>query len=226
MKYKYILCDADDTLLDFAAAERQAFKETCMAFDVCDSDDIYARYHEINDSHWKKLELGLTTRDRLLVERYIELFTETGLLPVSNAQEFSRIYLGNISHQRQLLPGVTETLEKLSFDYEIYIITNGTAQAQHGRLDGSPVMNHVKRHFISEEIGAAKPSADFFRFVIENIGDPDLGSYLVVGDSPTSDIKGALNFGLDSCLVTNGKEYKNYGQTYTIGCISEIFEIL
>lgn len=226
MKYKYILCDADETLLDFSAAERQAFKETCMAFDVCDTDDIYTRYHEINDSHWKKLELGLTTRERLIVERFEELFFETGLMPVDNAREFSKIFLGNISHQRQLLPNVVETLKILSKTYEIYIITNGTAVAQHGRLDGSPVMEYVKRHYISEEIGAAKPSADFFRYVIDDIGDTDLTSYLVVGDSPTSDIKGALAFGIDSCHITNGKEYINYGQTYTIKSFSDITDIL
>ncbi|MBP3379043.1 MAG: YjjG family noncanonical pyrimidine nucleotidase [Clostridia bacterium] len=226
MKYKYILCDADETLLDFAAAERQAFKESCMAFDVTDTDEIYARYHEINDSYWKKLERGLTTRDRLKVERFEELFRETCLLPEETAKKFSDAYLDNISHQRQLLPNVVETLEKLSRKYDIFIITNGTAQAQHGRLDGSPVMDHVKKHYISEEIGASKPSADFFKFVVNDIGDKDLSSYLVVGDSPTSDIKGARDFGMDSCHVTNGKEYFDYGQTYTIKSFSDITDIL
>jgi len=226
MKYKYILCDADETLLDFSAAERQAFKETCTAFGVVDTDDIYARYHEINDSHWKLLERGLTTRERLKVERFEELFCETGLLHPDVAEEFSSIYLGNISHQSQLLPNAVETLALLCQKYDIYIITNGTAEAQHGRIDRSPIMEYVKTLFISEEIGAAKPSADFFKHVISDIGDPDLSCYLAVGDSPTSDIKGAVDFGIDSCLVTNGREYKDYGQTYTIKCFSDITDIL
>ncbi len=226
MEYKYILCDADETLLDFAAAERQAFKESCTAFNVVYTDRIYDRYHDINDSHWKKLELGLTTRDRLKVERFGELFRETGLLPIDAAKEFSEFYLSNISHQSQLLPGVVETLSKLSEKYAIYIITNGTAQAQHGRLDNSPIMKYVKNLFISEEIGAAKPSGDFFRYVLNAVGDTELGSYLVIGDSPTSDIKGAVDFGIDSCLVTNGKEYTDYGQTYTIKYFSDITDIL
>ncbi|MBE6707756.1 MAG: noncanonical pyrimidine nucleotidase, YjjG family [Ruminococcaceae bacterium] len=226
MGYKYILCDADETLLDFSAAEKQAFKESCAAFDAVFDDDIYEIYHQINDSHWKQLELGLTTREKLKVERFEQLFIETGILPKELAKDFSTTYLSNISHQGQLLPNVVEALEVLSKTYDIYIITNGTAEAQHGRLDDSPVMSYVKELFISEEIGAAKPSRDFFNHVIESIGDRDLSSYLVVGDSPSSDIKGAVDFGIDSCFVTNGKEYKDHGQTYTIKSFSDITSII
>ncbi len=226
MGYKYILCDADDTLLDFSAAEKQAFKESCAAFDAVYSDDIYNRYHEINASYWKKLELGLTTRDKLLIDRFIDLFDETKLLPTDLAKSFSEVFLENISHQRQLIPGVVEALGYLKNNYDIYIITNGTAKAQYGRLNGSPVMEYIKMHFISEEIGFAKPDIRFFRHVIDHIGDNDLSAYLVVGDSPSSDIKGANNFGIDSCLVTNGKEYTDCGQTYTIDSFSDITVIL
>ena len=41
MQYKYILCDADDTLLDFPEAERRAFKESITEFGVTFTDEIY-----------------------------------------------------------------------------------------------------------------------------------------------------------------------------------------
>lgn len=226
MKYKYILCDADDTLLDFAAAERQAFKEACAAFGASDSDEVYARYHIINDSHWKKLELGLTTRERLKIERFEELFTETGILDSDCAQNFAVCYIECLSHQGQLFSGVTETLAELSERYDIFIITNGATVAQHGRLDRSPVMDYAKGLFISEEIGAAKPSKEFFDHVVAAVGDPDISAYLVVGDSPSSDIKGAVNAGMDSCFIANGREYADHGQTYTVESFNEITRIL
>ena len=226
MKYKYILCDADDTLLDFAAAERQAFKESCTAFGVTDTDEIYARYHMINDCHWKLLELGKTTRERLKIDRFAELFEETGILSPNCAADFSVTYIENLSHQGQLFDGVTDTLSVLSVKYDIYIITNGATIAQHGRLDNSPVMEYAKGLFISEEIGAAKPSADFFDHVFYVIGDSNKENYIVVGDSPTSDIKGAVDYGIDSCFVTNGKEYADHGQTYTINKFNDITDIL
>lgn len=226
MGYKHILCDADDTLLDFAAAERQAFKESCTAFGVDDTDGIYAKYHVINDRHWKMLELGQTTRERLKRERFVELFDETGILSPDCADDFAKCYIENLSHQGQLFDGVTETLSKLCEKYDIYIITNGATIAQHGRLDNSPVMKYAKGLFISEEIGAAKPSAEFFDHVFKTIGDTDKSNYIVVGDSPSSDIKGAVNYGLDSCFITNGKEYADHGQTYTIISFNDITTIL
>lgn len=226
MKYKYILCDADDTLLDFAAAERQAFSDATAVFGIPDSDGLYARYHEINDSHWKKLELGLTTRERLKVERFSELFAETGILPVDVAEAFSACYLDMISKQDQLLPYAEDTLSELYGKYKIYIVTNGTAQAQHGRLDRSPIMKYVSGLFISEEIGAAKPSRAFFDRVLDEVGDTELSAYLVVGDSPTSDIKGAVDYGMDSCLVLGDREYEDFSQTYTVKNISKILDFL
>lgn len=226
MRYRYILCDADDTLLDFAAAEKQAFKESCTELGAVCTDEIYSRYHEINDTHWKKLELGLTTRERLKRERFEELFEETGILSPSLASDFAVTYIKNLSHQSQLFPGVLDILAKLSEKYSIYIITNGATVAQHGRLDNSPVMKYTKGLFISEEIGAAKPSKEFFDHVLNAVGDSDISAYIVVGDSPTSDIKGAVNCGMDSCFITNGKEYKDHGQTYTVEYFTDILSVL
>ena len=65
--YKYLLFDADNTLLDFDAAEKQALRETLNASPLGFSDEIHSRYHIINDNEWKKLERGETTREKLSV---------------------------------------------------------------------------------------------------------------------------------------------------------------
>lgn len=226
MQYKYILCDADDTLLDFAEAERRAFKESLSEFGVTFTDEIYDRYHVINDNYWKLLELGQTTREKLKVARFATLFSETGILDESSAGDFAVAYVKNLSHHCVIFPGVLETLSKLCEKYDIYIITNGLSVSQHGRLDNSPIMNYAKGMYISEEIGHAKPSKEYFDYVLSAIGDTDLTKYIVVGDSPTSDIKGAVSYGLDSCFVTNCKEYADHGQTYTISSFNDITDIL
>ena len=53
--------------------------------------------------------------------------------------------------------------------------------------------------FISEEICAQKPLSAFFDYVRDHIPNWNAESTLVVGDSLTSDIQGAINYGLDSC---------------------------
>ena len=48
--YKYLLFDADNTLLDFDAAEKQALRETLNASPLGFSDEVHSRYHIINDN--------------------------------------------------------------------------------------------------------------------------------------------------------------------------------
>ena len=87
-------------------------------------------------------------------------------------------------------------------------------------------MKYIKDVFISEEIGFNKPQKEYFDYVLEHIEEKDKTKILVVGDSLSSDIAGAENSGLDSCWV-NRKNQKNVSDaTYTISCITEIFDIL
>ena len=52
---------------------------------------------------------------------------------------------------------------------------------------------------ISEEVGVAKPDPAYFDIVFERMGWPERARTLVVGDSLSSDIQGAANYGIDAC---------------------------
>lgn len=81
--------------------------------------------------------------------------------------------------------------------------------------------------FISEEIGAAKPSCDYFSYVLDKIGDKNKADYLVIGDSLTSDCDGAINFGLDICFYNpHGKPTDGRNVTYNISKLSSLADIL
>ena len=70
MQYTCLLFDADNTLLDFSAAEKKAFRETCQTAGILCSDEGYRQYSHINDGLWKKLERGEITAEKLKVERF------------------------------------------------------------------------------------------------------------------------------------------------------------
>ena len=53
--------------------------------------------------------------------------------------------------------------------------------------------------FISGEIGHEKPAAEFFEHVANVVPNFDKQSALMIGDSLTADIKGGINFGIDTC---------------------------
>lgn len=221
--YKYLLFDADNTLLDFDAAEAQALRETLSLCPLGFSDEIHRRYHHINDQQWKKLERGETTREKLRIDRFALLYDEFGMDGELYSRETADLYTERLSQQEQLIDGAEDVLSELSKRYECYIITNGITEVQRSRMAKTPLEKYIKHSFISQEMGCAKPSPVFFEKVIEYIGDSDKSSYLVIGDSLTSDISGARNFGIDSVYLS---EKESDMPTYRINNLYELYSIL
>ena len=82
--------------------------------------------------------------------------------------------------------------------------------------------------FISEEMGCSKPEKLFFDRVASMIPGFDPRSTLVIGDSLSSDIRGGINAGLDTCWYNPKSKPapENMNITYTINKLSEIEDIL
>ena len=72
---KAILWDIDDTLLNFAAAEKAAIRACFARFDLGEcADDMLARYSHINLGYWEKIERGEIDKRRALVARFEDFF--------------------------------------------------------------------------------------------------------------------------------------------------------
>ena len=225
-RYKHLLFDADETLFDFKTGEKCAFREALGAISMPYSETGYSLYHDINDGLWKALERGEITRDRLKIKRFEDYFSAVGA-DVSLAGTMAINYMNALSHQRIPIAEAEETVHLLSSKYDIYVITNGITFIQKGRMCGSVFEKYVSRMFISEEIGASKPSAEYFDKVIAEIGDSDRSAYLVIGDSLTADIDGGIAAGIDTCLfdpAEKGSDGRNV--TYRISRLSELNNIL
>ena len=221
--YKYLLFDADNTLLDFDMAEAQALKETLSLCPLGFSEEIHKRYHIINDLEWKKLERGETTREKLRIDRFAKLYDEFGMDGALYGESTADIYTTRLSQQGQLIDGAEEILKELSAKYRCFIITNGITEVQRSRMERTPLLQYIEYSFISQEMGCAKPSKVFFDKVIEYIGDTDITKYLVIGDSLTSDIKGAYSIGMDSVWLGTGESEM---PTYRIDTLNGLYDIL
>ena len=228
-KYQYLLFDADETLFDFRKAEQEAFHLTCDKSSIPFSEGIYRVYSDINDGLWKLLEKGGTTLTELKLERYRRLL-ETLRFPEETihekAAEMRDLYTDFLGQQAFLLDGAAEVCRKLSENYTLYIITNGISRIQRARLEKTPLRPFIKDIFISEEIGAAKPAKEYFDKVLNAVGSPDRSDYLVIGDSLTSDIRGAVQYGLDSCWYNPKGLTTELPVTYTVSRLRELYDFL
>lgn len=198
-KYSILLMDADETVFDFHKAEEQAFYEMAAHFGFVCNEALYTRYSEINLSCWKKLERGEITKSALQVARFAQWLDESR--QIGDAARMNECYIEKLSACAFLFDDSEEAMKQLSEHCRIYLITNGIASVQRGRFARSSVMCYVDDVFISDEIGYEKPDRRYFEAVIEKIPDFSAESALVVGDSPTSDLAGAIGMGLDCCYV-------------------------
>ncbi|MDO4459329.1 MAG: YjjG family noncanonical pyrimidine nucleotidase [Clostridia bacterium] len=224
--YKYILMDNDGTLMDFEKAKRESVKMSwnMLGMEKEFTEEIQQTYDKINDKWWLMLEKGEVTRDELETGRFADFFEKVGV--VADPQKMMELYEENISHMKFILDGATETMKKLSEKYEIYIITNGFSNIQHGRLDDCEFTPYFRKMYVSGDIGLVKPDKAYFDYVMKDIGDMDKSAYLVVGDSLSSDILGAKNAGMDCAWVHPKGKVTDLPIKYHIESVKELTEIL
>ena len=226
-EYTTILFDADDTLFDFKRAEHEAVKDVLALVGLPDTDEIISKYSEINKGYWKMLERGEITKKDLFIARWKSFLDFYGLTD-ADAKLIANHYLTMLSQKCYLLDGAEELCEKLCGKFRLFIVTNGYAVVQHGRFDNSPIRKYFEDMFISEEMGAEKPTKAYFDAVFSRIPDFDPEKSVIIGDSLSSDIKGGINAGIDTCWYNPEGKTAPDGMKITsiISKLSEIEDIV
>ena len=192
-----VMLDLDDTILDFRKAEHRALSRSLTELGVPHDEQVLSRYSEINKKYWEQLEDGAITREQVLVGRFQELLSELGV--EADAARLRDLYEKNLSEGHFFIEGAEDLLKSLQGKYRMFLISNGTATVQEGRLSSAGISHFFERIFISEKLGANKPDKAFFERCFAQIPEFDREHCLVVGDSLTSDIRGGINAGVKTC---------------------------
>ena len=227
--YPTLLFDADDTLLDFHKDERQALVKALTHYGVPVTEENIKIYSDINQGMWKQLERGEITKPELKRTRFKKFFEAIGFECDEEPLTVNEHYLSLLGEGGNTLEGAVDTVKKLYEDgYELYIITNGIAATQAKRLNRSGLLPYINEVFVSETIGYQKPRKEYFDAVLNNIKEKDKEKILVIGDSLTSDIQGAMNAGLPCCWLNRyGKELsENYEVDFVIEDVREVFGVI
>lgn len=226
-KYELIIFDADETLLDFNKAEKYAFKKAMNYFNIDYNEEYHLReYRKFNDQVWHEFEEELISQEELKIERFKRLFKEINLN--LDCKEANDRYTSALCEASFLLDGAEDILKSLYGRYRLALVTNGLLEVQNSRIRQCHMAKYFDVIVISQEAGAAKPNPRIFEYTFEKIEHKDKSSALMVGDSLNSDIKGATNFGIDTCWYNpkglNGKA--GLHPTYKIKKLHELKDIL
>ena len=100
--------------------------------------------------------------------RFREFFETVGV-DTSVAEDFNLEYQLTLGDHIEFVENAKETLLSQKGKFIIAAVTNGTKVAQQKKLRLSGLDNIFDYVFISEDIGAEKPSAEFFDHVFEKM---------------------------------------------------------
>jgi 2-haloacid dehalogenase len=225
-KYKTLLFDVDDTLLDFGAAEQLALRLLFENQDIPLTREIEARYKVINQGLWRAFETGEIDRDTVINTRFSLLFKEYG--QDVDGVLFEHRYRTFLEEGHQLVEGAFELVTNLQNDFELYIVTNGVSKTQDKRLHDSGLYPFFKGIFVSEAAGCQKPMKEFFDYVFARIPVISPDEVLIIGDSLSSDIKGGQLAGIDTCWFNPEMKKNKTGiiPTYQIQKLDQLYSVL
>jgi YjjG family noncanonical pyrimidine nucleotidase len=197
MRYTTLLFDLDNTLFDAASCEPAAFDYALAAGGVTDPGRYWETFTEINNALWDAVVRQELTPNEVQARRFgdlvaaAELAADPGLL----ANEYA-VGMGAFG---ELYPGARDVLDRLSQKARLGLVTNGlgvVVRARVARLELEPLFDAI---VISGEVGVSKPDAAIFELAFEALGRPAKPTALMIGDSISSDITGANNFGIAAC---------------------------
>lgn len=213
---KVILFDVDNTLLDFDAYVQEAMKSGFSQFSLGEyRDEMYETFTKINTGLWLDLEQGRLTYEELLQIRWNKIFSALGI--TGDGPAFEKYFKDCLFHSAIPIKGAHDLLAYLKGKYTLCIASNGPHDQQLNRLEKADMLSQFSEVFTSGKIGFSKPSGEFFDYCMKTLNqDEELRKYgeilpsevLMVGDSLTSDMEGALQSGMKTCFFDRKKSGK------------------
>ena len=222
---KAVFIDVDDTLLDFRKSSEAAINKAAEQLSVILPENFMDIFEPSNLELWKQLESGVITREELFENRFRIIFKIAGV--TADGHTFEKAFKRGLWYSHVPIEHALEALGYLSGKYPVYVASNGPYDQQENRLREAGMLPFLSGLFVSERIGYVKPAPEFFRGCFETVSWCAPGESVMIGDSLTSDIAGAKNYGMQT-IWFNKKGVAEDPETAdeTIVSLTDIFALL
>ncbi|MFD2829635.1 HAD family hydrolase [Corticicoccus populi] len=215
-KYKAVIFDLDDTLLDRNVAVDELLyllveKYYNSSGDI-DTDKMLYQFR-----HYDKENFGKADKTKVL-EPFFETFPPDIEMDKDEMMEFWNTYFPKCFKADQETLSI---LDKISSKVKMAIVTNGTSERQNAKIKNSGLDAYFKTILISEEAGVRKPDRRIFDMVLNHL-ELEAGEVLFIGDHLEWDVEGSQNAGMNDVWfnplnhennthIHPSKEIKNMG---------------
>lgn len=183
-KYKAIIFDLDDTLLDRDKAVVQMF---LVILEKCYEGVLHSFKNEMLQKfkEYDKSVYGYGDKTKML-EAFFDEFPPKHRLPSDDMQDF---WNNNFPNCFSISQDTIKMINTLKTQVSIAIITNGVTQRQKAKIINTNLNSCFDIILISEEVGFSKPDRRIFELALKKLNvQPE--ETLFVGDDLEKDICG------------------------------------
>ncbi|WP_163933931.1 pyrimidine 5'-nucleotidase [Paraferrimonas sp. SM1919] len=216
----WVVFDADETLFDFNIYE--GLKTLFNSYDVSFTEKDFAQYQQLNGQLWLDYEANKITMEQIKLGRFAHWSERLNVEPLT----LNHGFLDAMATTSKPLSGAIALLSSLQDKVKVAIMTNGMAKLQYKRLRNTGVEQFIDALFISEEVGAAKPSKEIYLYAMAKMGHPQPQRVLMVGDNPSTDILGANSVNWRSCLYDPANKYPQHQADFKVNHLNQLQQIL
>lgn len=201
-----VIFDLDDTLFDHLHCARTGLvklSERHAQMQQIEFGELEDRYSVALESIHLRLLRGEVTQAEARTHRMQQLFGSFGIkLNDRQAMAEYRQFRRDYDAASQVVPGSRELLSRLAKNrVRLAIITNNLVSEQTAKLKELEIDHYFEVVSISEAVGVAKPDPRIFEVTLEELA-LSASDVVMLGDSLTSDIAGAVGVGIP-CVWLN-----------------------
>lgn len=229
MMYKGVIFDLDNTLCWHLDEPHSRMKEQIdqRLIDLGIEPNTFWRAYTTNEADvYQKFQKQQLSKEEYRLQRF--------LLPLQEVNEdacleeaalFNQVYTSTMNRYLHYYnDAVLALLDLQKKHIPIYLLTNGTVEAQRQKIEALDLDLICKQIFISEEIGYRKPDIRAFSYVHGEIG-LEKQEILMVGDSVLDDCYGAEDYGLKAVWINRGqKSMRGVSEIKSLTSLRDFFE--
>ena len=224
-KINHLFFDLDRTLWDFETNSKIALQKIYDKYSLKVHFEHFIHfqksYQNINNELWKKYGKGKITKDELRLKRFVKTLEKVEVYDKTLANTLNLDYITIAPKEKNLFPNTLETINELSKNYRLHIITNGFAEAQIVKLESSGLKPYFEIVVCSEMVGKTKPNPEIFEFAL-NQANAKKNESIMIGDDHNTDIIGAIQVGMQAILFDPKNRYRKSAGLYKISDITEL----
>lgn len=174
--------------------------EYCMRIGISSWEGLWCRFESDGPDAQSLREWSPTYR----YEAWRLALADQEVDDSSLAEELAKRFGVERRARHEVFDDVAVVLSQLKETHSLALVTNGAACLQREKLAASGLSDYFEAVVVSADLGVAKPDASVFEHALSQLGT-DGDRAVMVGDSISKDVDGALAAGLGAVWVNRSK---------------------